>query len=104
MSVASLATTPLAVRRRTLSPSGGPAVVSAVASILGRVQPLSGSEQRIYARDTERVTHRVYVAGRPDVRSDDELVLPGGRRLLVRAVRDIDELGRFVTIEAEEQS
>jgi len=68
------------------------------------VQPLSGAELAQYGTELASVTHRVYVSGTPAVRASDLLELPGGVQLIVRSVRDIDLLGRFVTIEAESQT
>ena len=104
MSVGSLANTSMTWLRRAYEPDGDAPVTKRLGNLRGRVQPLSGTERAQYGTELASVTHRVYIAGTPDVRASDLLELPGGVELIVRSVRDVDLLGRYVAIDAESQT
>ena len=104
MSVGSLANTPVTWLRRLYDPAGGAPTTKRLGNLSGRVQPLSGAERAQYGTELASVTHRVYFAGTPDVRASDLLELPGGVELIVRSVRDVDLLGRYVAVDAESQT
>lgn len=103
MSVASLATTSVVVTRRG-APSGaaGTMSITTVFSGRARIQPLSGAEQQKYSRDTEVVNTKAYIPGVTQIRAGD-ILSAGSDAYIVRAVRDIDLLGRFTTLEMERQ-
>jgi head-tail adaptor len=104
MSIARLANTSGGWYRTTYQPDGDGASVALQGTLLARVQPVSGSERQQYATEVGVITHRVYIADTPAIESSDLIRLPDGTDLIVRIVRDIDLLGRFVTIDAEEQT
>lgn len=104
MSVGTLSNTTMTWLRRFYEPDGDAPSTKRLGNLRGRVQPLSGTERAQYGTELESVTHRVYVEGSPGVQASDLLELPDGTELIVRAVRDIDLLGRFITIEAESQT
>lgn len=104
MSVGSLATETLVVRRKAFPKDGGAAAVATIGTIRARVQPAKGTEPVLYGKDTEVVPVVVYVEGRPDVRIEDVLVVPDGSTLFVRSVTDVDLVGVFTTIVCERQS
>lgn len=105
MSVATLSVTDIVVYRPFISADAAQTETLTIEYRgRARIQPLSGREQALYGRDTARVTTKAYVTGSPDIRSDDIVHANGGAQVyLVRAVRDIDLLGRFTTLELEEQ-
>ncbi len=103
MSVASLANTSIVVQRPTVAASAAQGeTLATVFTGKARIQPLSGAEINRYSRDLSSVTAKAYVAGTPDIKADD-IMTAGSDTYLVKAVRDIDLLGRFTTIELEEQ-
>ena len=103
MSIATLSNTRIVVTRPTVASDAAQA--EALATVFdgkARIQPLGGGEQSRYSRDLQSVTTRAYVTGTPDIKSDDVLTA-GSRSYLVKAVRNIDLLDRFTTLELEEQ-
>lgn len=104
MSVGTLSNTSMTWLRREYQPDGDPPTTRRLGTIRGRVQPLSGTERAQYVTELASVTHRVYVQGTPSIRASDLLELASGVQLIVRSVRDVDLLGRFVTIDAESQT
>jgi SPP1 family predicted phage head-tail adaptor len=110
MSVATLSVHKVRVQRRTntIDSSGGVSSTwSTQFTTNCRIQPRSGDERVLYQRETEVVSHIVYVPGNPDIQHQDRLVPVGLTRignLEVKLVRDIDQLGEFLTIECEEQN
>ena len=117
MSVATLSNTSVDVERpvEALDAWGGKTRSAwlSVANYMMRVQPLSGREIINNSREEMRVTHMAYVAGKPDIRPGDRLKPLGtvagtdkwdsGRSLYVQAVRNVDLLNSFLTIECEER-
>lgn len=117
MSVATLSNTSVQVQRptETVDAWGGKtrSAWSTEQTLKMRVQPLSGSEIRLHSREEMRVTHKVYVSGKPDIRDTDRLKPTGSvggtdkwdsnRSLYVQAVRNIDLVNSFLTLECEER-
>lgn len=102
MSVATLANKTVVVERRTYNydlAGGRTYSWELVATVKARVQPLSSSEALRHSSDDSRVSHKVYVPGNPDITAGDRLIVDD-YVLHVTGVRDIDLVGRFVTIEA----
>lgn len=111
MSVASLSITQITVQRRTITKDGWGGQTNVWTRHLdmsARVQPLSAEDRALLQqREGQVVTHRVYVSGTPDIAAEDRIKVPGkvpdARSLYVHGVRDIDLLGRFLTIDCEER-
>jgi len=102
MSVGSLSVTTLLHSRKTYAQDGSSPTNNFISTYECRVNPLTGIEQIKYAKETTLITHKVYIAGSPDIRNGDTL-FNESITLLVRAVRNIDLIGKFLTIECEEQ-
>ncbi|QDL93082.1 head-tail adaptor protein [Paroceanicella profunda] len=87
---------------------GGGVVVSweALGALWADVQPVSGRETIIGAREHARVSHRIMVRGAPEgspARPRPEQRLREGARVFaVHAVSEHDPMGRYLTIWAEE--
>jgi head-tail adaptor len=117
VSVATLSNTEVQVQRPTESVDawGGKtrSAWTTQQTLRMRVQPLGGDEIRLHGREEMRVTHKVYVTGKPDITDRDRLKPTGSvggtdkwdsaRSLYVRAVRNIDLVNSFLTIECEER-
>jgi SPP1 family predicted phage head-tail adaptor len=109
MSVATLSNITLAVQRQTATRDAMGGQTKSWASLVkvqGRVNPLSSSEMIRHSQDDDRITHKVYVAGTPDIRPLDRLShakLRAGRHLYVKGVREPSLSGNFITIECEER-
>jgi SPP1 family predicted phage head-tail adaptor len=105
MSIASLANRTVTVERATVSSGsfGGVAETWApVCRVTLRVQPLSGADVIRHSKDDMTVTHKCYTPGTPDIQAGDRFEIDG-KTLLVRAVRNIDQLDKFLTLECEER-
>ena len=103
MSVASLSVTPIRITRRVHQRNVNQTITETeVFSGRARVQPLSGSENVKYGRDVEVVMAKAYIAGTVDVQHGD-ILTADGKDYIIRAIRNIDLLGRFTTLEMERQ-
>lgn len=103
VSVATLSNKTITVTRVTVSSDAAQTeTTSTVYTGKARVQPLSGQEINLYSRDTASVTAKAYVSGTPDILPGD-ILTADTTTYFVHAVRDIDHLGSFTTIEMEEQ-
>jgi head-tail adaptor len=111
MSIDSLCNTSLSVERMSAArdASGGSVETWASHHVLqGRIQPLSSQQRNSYSNETTVITHRVYFPGGIDISaSTDRLRFSDtygvSRYLIIHGVRNIDEQGRLVTCECEEQ-
>jgi len=71
-------------------------------SIKARIRPVSARELAQWGGLPTVLTHIVYVADASlEIREKDRIVY-GGRTFNVLGVRDVDELGRYLIINAEE--
>jgi len=105
MSVASLANRTYGFERQTTTKDavgGQTKAWASSATVKGRVQPLSGTDQIIHARNESRVTHKGYFTGTPDILAGDRVQV-GSQFLHVAAVRNVDYADSFVTVELEER-
>ena len=83
--------------------SGGAETVwHEVAEVSVHVEPVSLAVQERFARNEVRVTHRVTCRARGDVERGMAFAI-GERRLVVRAVQDPDETGRYLVCRCEEE-
>jgi SPP1 family predicted phage head-tail adaptor len=106
VSVATLSVHTVQVQRTTDTTDAAGGIVRGWATHLTlscRIQPRSGRERVLYSRDTETVTHIIYFPGSPDIQHKDRIKY-GSRFFEVLLVRDIDELGTFLTVEAKEEN
>lgn len=95
-------TSAVVTRQGAPSLTTGARTITTVWSGRVRLQPLSGAEQAKYSRDTEVVNAKAYIAGSTPILSGDTLSV-GSTAYIVRAVRDINLLGRLTTLELERQ-
>lgn len=104
MSIETITDVSTAVVTRQGAPSGAAQTraITTVGTYRLRLQPLSGDEAQQYGRDTEVVDAKAYIAGRPAIQSGDTLSV-GSTAYIVRAVRDVNLLGRLTTLELERQ-
>ena len=70
--------------------------------IKARIQPTSASERAQWGGTPTMITHRIYVSDTTLEILEKDRILYGTRVFDVEGVRDIDEWGRFLTIEARE--
>jgi SPP1 family predicted phage head-tail adaptor len=75
---------------------------ASVGTAKARIYPVSGSDAVIHGRPDMRITHRFYFPGTPDIKADDRL-LYNLRYFYVQVVRNIDEQGKFLTVDCEER-
>jgi len=103
VSVATLANVTVTITRQG-GPSGAAQTraITTVGSYRARLQDLGGDEQVKYGRDTEVVNAKAYIPGAPPIESGDLLSYEGST-YIIRAVRDINRLGRFTTLDLERQ-
>lgn len=103
MSVASLSNKAIRVTR--LGAPSGAAQTRAITVIYNgkaRVQPLNGRQRAELGRDLETVTTRAYIAGNVPIDTGD-IMHADDDEYLVRAVVDVDLLGRYTTLYCERQ-
>jgi len=74
---------------------------TALATVWGSIEPLSGGEQVFAGKLESHVTHQVTIRYRSDVRADMRLVYKA-RIFTIRAMINVDEAGRILEILAEE--
>ena len=74
-----------------------------VATLFAAITPVSGTTAEAGGGATGRVTHRIEIRRRDDVSSADRFVL-GPRIFRIHAVRDPDETGARLLIDAEEEN
>lgn len=105
MSVASLATTSVTIHRRgAASGAAQTRTLSLIYAGKARIQPLSSKETQQHGRDLGVVMAKAYISGTVGAEASDVLrETASGKEWIVRGVRDIDRLGRFTTLELEEQ-
>ena len=70
--------------------------------IAARIRPVGAREQAQWGGTPALLTHIVYVADASLEILEKDRILYGTRSFDVLGVRDIDELGRFLTIDARE--
>lgn len=68
-----------------------------------RIQPLSGDERTQWGGTPALITHRIYFHDTSLAITNAMQIVYGTRRFDVEVVRDIDEWGRFLTIDAREE-
>jgi SPP1 family predicted phage head-tail adaptor len=73
-----------------------------VAEVSVHVEPVSVAVGERFSQNEVRVTHRVTCRARGDVERGMAFAI-GNRRLLVRAVQDPDESGRYLVCRCEEE-
>ena len=103
MSVATLSTNTIIVQRKTITQDASGGIVETWANHLtmrASVQPLSARELALYDRETEAITHKIYVSGAPDITHADRIRFKS-KTYAIRGVRNPDERDRFLTIHAE---
>ncbi len=71
---------------------------NAATGVACRVQPLTAKEIAQNQSVDSKVNCRVYFDGRPDVRFDDRLIF-GADTIEVIGVRDVDRVGRLLTVD-----
>ena len=105
MSVASLSNRTVQFERATITRDATGGRIQTWADsvrVKCRIQPLSGADVIRHSKEDMSVTHKAYTSGTPDIQPGDKFTL-GSRTLFVQAVRDIDMLGRYTTLECEER-
>lgn len=105
MSVATLSNVTVQFERATTTYDAGGGPIQTwvdAARVKCRVQPLSGADVIRHSKEDMTITHKVYTPGAPDIRPGDKFTYKS-RTLWVRAVRDIDWAGKFLTLECEQR-
>ncbi|PWL19031.1 head-tail adaptor protein [Falsochrobactrum shanghaiense] len=75
---------------------------SEVATVWGRIEPLSTAQRDFGTRPRPEVTHRILLRFRHDISSDKRL-RKAGRVFALRSVHDPDESGRYLICLAVEE-
>lgn len=70
--------------------------------IAARIQPLSADERAQWGGIPSLITHRIYVGDASLEILESDRIVYDGRLFDIQGVRDIDEWGRFLTIDARE--
>lgn len=73
-----------------------------IATVWGRIEPVSTSQRDFGIRPRPEITHRILVRHHGDISSDKRL-RKGGRIFTLRAVHDPDERGRYLICLAIEE-
>ncbi len=73
----------------------------AIATVWGKVEPLSGGERLHAAQIQDRLSHRIVIRHRAGITAAMRVVF-GARIFNIRAVIDVDERGRFLELLCEE--
>ncbi len=107
MSFRSLMNKKMNVRRRTRTTDGAGGFTYAYSnvytSIPCRIQPMSGREQAIYGMEDKSIpTHNIFTLGKYTGITTDTEITVGSRIFDVTMVRNIDEMGHHLEIEARE--
>ena len=103
MSVATLSTNTITLQRKTPTQDATGGKVESwvpVGSYRCSIQPLGAKEVALYQREGSSITHKVYVAGAPDIRHTDRFTFKG-KTYNIRGVRNPDERNWYLTIHAE---
>ena len=75
---------------------------SEIATVWGRIEPVSSSQKDFGIRPRPEITHRILVRYRADISSDQRL-RKGGRIFVLRSVHDPDESERYLICLAVEE-
>lgn len=107
MSLKSLMNTSVDVQRptKTRGTEGGQSASwpTTYAGLRCRIQPLSAREAVLYGRETEQVTHRMYIDASVIIGIQDRVIY-SSRTFFVVGVRDTDEQGRLKVVELREEN
>ncbi len=74
---------------------------STYATVWGKVMPVSAGESQLANQQQSDITHRVLIRHRSDVTAEHRILF-GSRELNIRGVRDTEERGISLEIDAEE--
>ena len=105
MSLTSLCNKTVTIERMSETADNWGGITEAYASVgtaKARVYPVAGNDAVVHGRPDMRITHRLYFPGTLDIRGDDRL-LYNLRYFYVQLIRNIDEQGRFLTVDCEER-
>jgi SPP1 family predicted phage head-tail adaptor len=71
------------------------------ATVWGKVLPVTASESQLANQQQTDITHRITIRHRADVTAEHRIIF-GSRTLNIRGVRDLEERGIALEIDAEE--
>ncbi|WP_202615434.1 phage head closure protein [Rhizobium deserti] len=82
---------------------GGTVTWEVVASLWARIEPVSFVVAEQAAAETGRITHRIWLAHRPEIAAGRRL-RKGARIFTIKLVRDPDETARYLVCQCEEEA
>ena len=97
----------VALQARTETPDGSDDYTQAhstVASVWAAVEGIGGGKYIAGQQVEQRTTHRVTIRFRSDFQTWNYVLLPDGRRLIVRDKSDPDDTKRFLEMSCEEET